>query len=75
MLRGDVKMSMSDKKLNSLSFLFDPPSLPSYKTKVTKVENFCNVSVSTHDLDGVKTKINNKANLTMYIVEKYIKWI
>ena len=29
-------MSMSDKKLNSLSFLFDPPPPPPPKTKVTK---------------------------------------
>ena len=33
-VRDNVKMLMSDKKLNSLSFLFDPP--PPFKTKVTK---------------------------------------
>ena len=33
-IRGDVKMLMSDKKLNFLTFLFDPPPPP--KTKVTK---------------------------------------
>ena len=42
-IRGNVKMSMSDRKLNSLSFLFNP-NLP-FKTKVTK--KFCNVSVNT----------------------------
>ena len=35
LIRGDVKMSMSDIKLNSLSFCFDPPPHP-LKTKVIK---------------------------------------
>ena len=56
-------MSMSDKKLNSLRFLFDPHPLP-LKTKVTKIEKFCNVSVNTHDIDSITTKINSKENLT-----------
>ena len=67
--RGDVKMSMSDKKLNFLSFLFDSPSPPPFKTKVTKS---LKVSVNTRDIDSIKTKIKNKANLTTYIVEKRI---
>ena len=46
-LRGNVKMSMSDKKLNSLSFLFDPLPSP-LKTKVRKriratFENFFSI--------------------------------
>ena len=45
LFRADIKISMSDKKIYSLSFLFDPP--PPLKTKVTKVETFCNVSVNT----------------------------
>ena len=74
-VRDHVKMSMSNKKLNFLSFLFEPPPPPQKKLKLQKVEQFCNVSVNSHAIDGIKTKIKNKANLTTYIVEKYIYWI
>ena len=55
-LRGDIKISMSDKKLNSRNFLFEPTSPPPLKTKVTKIEKFCNVSVNTYDLDCIKPR-------------------
>ena len=51
-LRGDVKLSMSDKKPNSPSFLFDSPSPFPSKLKRQKVEKFCNVSVKTHDINS-----------------------
>ena len=48
-------MSMSDKKLDSLNFLLTTP--PLLKTTVTKkVEKFCNVSVNTHAIDGMKLR-------------------
>ena len=59
-------MSMSDEKLNSVSFLFDLPP----QNKETK--KICSVSVNTHDVDSITTKMNNNANLTTFIVEKYI---
>ena len=53
---------MSDKNVIPLvSYLNPPPP--------------CNVSVNKHDIDSITTEINNKANVTTKIVEKYIKWI
>ena len=56
-LRGNIKMSMSDKKLNPLFYFLTPH--PPLKTKVTNIWKvlycFCKYT----------NKINNKSNLTM----------
>ena len=60
---GDVKMLMSDKNFNSLSFLFDPP--PPSKLSDKKLKSFV-MFLSKHII--LTTKINKKANLITYIV-------
>ena len=55
MFRGNVKISMSDKKkLNSVCFPFAPP--PQQKTRVTK--NGKCMFVSTKDLESKIKKTN-----------------
>ena len=39
-LRDNIKMSMSDKKIDSSSFLFDPLKKKK-NSKLTKLENVC----------------------------------